>query len=175
MSYVDVDLIQATDPGDPLTAAWCDQVRDNLEFLVAPPACSVGNTATQSVTSQTTPRTVLNAPDEFEDNDGMHSTVSSNSRITIQTPGLYLLTTTVIFPVGDAATDRATTDFLVNGSDVVFGDVRNLSNGGGVTVRASVARTQRFVAADYVEVAVTHNGSGTSCQLDEFAAFFMSR
>ena len=71
------------------------QVRDNLEFLIDPPACSVFNTVAQSLATGSA--TVLDANSENFDNDAMHSNVTNNSRITVQTAGRYLFYTRVEF------------------------------------------------------------------------------
>ena len=47
MPYVDPQTIDNPTAGNPIPAAWADQVRNNLEFLIAPPTCSVYTNPTQ--------------------------------------------------------------------------------------------------------------------------------
>lgn len=168
MPYVDLTTVQATDPGDPLTAAWCDTVHENFEFLDDQPSASVASSISQSVTTST--NTVLSATTENYDNDAMHSTVTNPSRITVQTPGRYTCFATVEYIAGAG---RRLTDFLVDGATVLLGDSRIASQAAGSTGtadRISITRTRALVAGQYVEVRVNQNSGGNlNTQLIEFA------
>lgn len=173
MAYVDPQSVHNPATGAVAPAAWGDTVRDCLEFLIDPPACSVYNSAAQSVANGTA-QVVLNANSENFDNAAMHSTVTNPSRITIQTSGRYLIGCTVLY---DADVDgRRVTQFLINGATVLFGDVRNANISAAVTPRASVTRTYVFTAGDYVEVTASHNsGAALDVTLNEFFALFLTR
>lgn len=174
MSYVDLNTIHNPATGTVAPAAWGDQVRDNLEFLIDPPACSVFASSAQSVANGTT--TSLNAGSENYDNDAMHSTVSQTSRITAQTAGRYEISATVAFAPG---TGRRITSFLVNGTTTLDGDSRvSAVTGGaaGVTDRVSINRTVTLAVGDFVEVQVNQNSGGNlDVTLNEFVAMFRTR
>ena len=75
--------------GQTLSAAfWNEQVRDNSDFLYAPPMCVMSFTGlAHNNVSQ-----VLNPTfTEIVDNDSMHTTGANNARITINTAGVYLI------------------------------------------------------------------------------------
>lgn len=170
MAYADLATIQATDPGDVLTAAWCDQARDNEEFLINPPACSVYASSAQSVANATF--VSLTANSEYFDNDSMHSTATNTSRITIQTAGRYLLSATIAYTAGSG---RRFSQFLVNGTTAYDGDGRP-AIGGGSDDKIVMTRTLVLAASDYVEVQANQNtGGNLNVTLREFVALFMTR
>jgi hypothetical protein len=175
MPYADLATVQATDPGDPLSAAWCDQVRDNHEFFIDPPACSTFHTAAVSVPTSTF--TVFNANSETFDNDSMHSTVSSTSRLTCQTPGRYLCFA------------RHNWSANANGSRAMQYRINGVNPGStaqqlmtvpaataGVNTQVSSMWTLVLAAGDYVEIAGWQNtGGALNAVLEEFAAIFLTR
>ena len=173
MAYADLVTIQATDPGSVLTAAWCDQARDNDEFLIDPPACSVSHSTTQSLTNNTS--TSLSADTETFDNDAMHSTVTNNNRITIQTPGRYLLIVTMSFANGTLGSRAAA--FRVNGTTAYPGQfLATTPSPNTHTLEMNAARTLVLAAGDYVEArAYQDNGGALNVQLLEFAATYLTR
>jgi hypothetical protein len=74
--------------GNKLTAAQLNtNVRDAVNFLLAPPAVALSNSAAQLIPTSTF--TVVTLDSETLDNDNMHSTVSNTGRITAVTPGFY--------------------------------------------------------------------------------------
>ncbi len=74
-----------------LTAALMNtNVRDSVNFLIAPPLCVVTHSTTQTLTTSTNTPIVFDT--EATDTDGMHSTVSNTSRLTAVTAGYYILT-----------------------------------------------------------------------------------
>lgn len=172
MAYVDLATIQATDPGDILTAAWCDQVRDNGEFFIDPPACSVYHPASATLTNNTL--TVLAANSENFDNDSMHSTVSNTSRITCQTPGRYLFIANITFDAN--ATGGRLLDFAVNGTTLTGSGMQLPSPGSSAPINLSYARMITLAAGDYVETRARQvSGGGLVVTLIEFGATFMTR
>ncbi len=171
MSYVDLATIQTTDPGDILTAAWCDQTRDNQEFFIDPPACAVYNSTTQALSSST--QTALNANSETFDNDSMHSTSTNTSRITIQTAGRYLLSGTILFQAH--ASGARSVGFYVNGATSLIA-TSSLSIGGSLDFGLSGVRVAVLDVGDYVQCRGWQNSGGNlNATLQEFSAFFMTR
>ena len=170
MAYVDIATLMSIVPGEPLPAAVMQQIRDNQEFLIDPPACSVFNSTAQSV-SHDTP-SVLAANSELFDNDSMHSTSVSNSRITIQTPGRYQLMSVIEF-AADADGYRAAW-FRVDGSTNVWG--MRVGTGTSTVTRLVTIRQVVLTAGQYVEAMVSHTaGNALDVSLLEFAALFLTR
>jgi len=170
MAYADLNTIQTTDPGDPLSAAWCDQVRDNDEFFRDPPACSVYNSA--AVASADNVPILLLANSETYDNDSMHSTSSNTHRLTCQTPGRYLLTASVSWATN--ATSNRAIEFSVNGSTLPGGTL--LPSSGSTNSTALVlTRTLVLAANDWVAVLATQRSGGNlNVTLSEFAAVLLT-
>jgi hypothetical protein len=170
VAYVDPATILTTDPGDVLTAAWCDTVRDDLEFIIDPPQCSVYASSAQTVANNST--VTLTANSENYDNDSMHSTVTNNSRITFQTAGRYEIFANVEY-AADADGYRRLS-FLFNGATSYGG--QTVYAAPTVATRLSAQRSIIAAAGQYVEVQVAHTaGADLSVTLDEFRAKFESR
>lgn len=168
MPYTDPVMTFAA--GTKLTAAQLNTyLRDNQGFLARPPMCSVFHNVAQSVANSTL--TVLSANSENFDTDTMHSTVTNNSRITIQTAGRYLLATTVFFDV-DADGSRFI-EFMVNGA-TRYNVSQTASAGASQETILSGVRTLELAVADYVEVRCRHIAGATlDVTLNEFAATFL--
>lgn len=171
MPYVDLNTIHNPATGTVAPATWGDQVRDNDEFLIDPPACSVFNSANQLLTSATA--TVLDADSENFDNDAMHSTVTNNSRVTATTAGRYLCIATVSFAAN--GTGQREIRFRTNGT-TTFNGVTLPNAGGSDTWRCSATRQITLAASEYVEVIANQNsGSSVNCNLNEFVVTFLTR
>lgn len=169
MAYADLLTIQTLNTGDILTAAAMTQVRNNDEFLIDPPACSVFNSAVQSITNNTL--TALTANSEFFDNAAMHSTSTNTSRITATTAGRYEVCAAVNWAA--SATGERLLEFFVNATT---------RYGAGVypapaTVAQTVgSRTITLAAGDYVECRVRQiSGGALDATLLEFVALFRTR
>lgn len=173
MTYIDPNTIHNPATGTVAPAAWGDVVRDDLEFLIDPPACSVFHNTTQSLVTATL--TVLSANSEFFDNDAMHSTVTNNSRITIQTAGRYLVLGVVRFATSGAGNARLL-QFLVNGTTQY--EVQQVG-GTSTAARDTLLSGSRLIvlaAADYVEVRARQDtGGNLATNLEEFGATFITR
>ena len=173
MSYVDLALIHDPVTGAVAPASWGDQIRENLEFLIDPPACSVNHSTNQSVPNATV--TALLADTEQFDNDSMHSTSSNTSRITIQTGGRYLIFATV--RTGSNQTGHRQVQIRANGDQVnsAYNIGRHDAAGDASTV-ISGSRALVLSAGEYVECTLEHNaGIDVTTALEEFAAYFMTR
>lgn len=171
MPYVDPQTIDNPTAGQPIPAAWADQVRNNLEFLIDPPTCSVYGSGVQSIPNSTD--TAMLADSEYFDNDSMHSTSSNTSRITATTAGRYLVISSVSYAASAAA--RVLTRFRINGTTTYSTDSR-AAIGGATPDQVSITRTFVLAAGDYVETIVNQNSGGASdVTLQEFAAIFMTR
>lgn len=170
MPYLDLNAIHNPSTGGIAPAAWGDQVRDNDEFLIDGPKCSVFNSAVQSVPTSTD--SILTANSERYDNDGCHSTISQTSRTTIQTAGRYLLNANCKFLAN--ATGVRKVEFLINGTTVLNGMLVGAANGTDTDLQAT--RTWTFAVGEYVEVrAYQSSGGNLDVTLLEFLANFEGR
>ena len=171
MAYTDANTVSNPTTGQPILAAWGDQIRTNQEFFIDPPACSVYASSAQSVSNVTD--TQLTANSENYDNDSMHSTVSNTSRITCQTAGRFLAGATVNF--GNNATGYRVVRLRVNGTTTYSGMNISAAAGGSNTI-ITVSRTLVLAASDYVEVQVVQSSGGAlNVTLDEFFCLFQTR
>jgi hypothetical protein len=171
MAYSDPNLVHNPSTGAVAPAAWGDVVRDDLEFLVDPPKCSIYNSAAQSIPNNTT--TALTANSENFDTDAMHSTVSLTSRVVAQTAGRYLVNAAVLF--ASHATGRRALDLRVNGTTT-----HNIDGRMTVTTGNSMAitgmRLLTLAAGDYVEGMVLQTSGGAlDVTLNELGAVYEGR
>lgn len=175
MPYVDPATVQATDPGDPLTAAWCDVVRDNFQFLTDPPQCSVRASAPQSIAHNTL--TTLTADVETYDTDSMHSLVSNTSRLTAQTAGRFSAEATVNWAVQTAGSNvPVLLNFLVDGTTGFnVGQIAALNSASRTTAMSGI-RSLVLDAGQFAEVRVRQETSfPLGCTLEEFRLKWDSR
>jgi hypothetical protein len=170
--YVDVQTIHNPATGAVAPAAWGDGVRDNQEFFIDPPTCSVYNSAAVSVANSSP--TILNANSELFDNDALHSTVTNPSRVTAQTAGRYLLTSSAQFAAN--ATGIRQIEFLLNGASILASVSRALPPGVGSDAFVKTFIAVVLAAGDYVEARVFQSSGGAlNVTLVEFFAMFLTR
>lgn len=170
MPYVDLNTIHNPATGTAAPATWGDQVRDNGEFLIDPPACSVFHSVSVSIATATP--TFLAANSELYDNNGMHSTVTNNSRITAVTAGRYLVIGSMEY--ASSATGYRSIAIRANGTDIYEGTTVPAVS--GAVTRISMARTVVLAANDYVEAqAYQASGGNLNVLLMEFSAMFLTR
>lgn len=176
MTFTDPTLVHEPQADRAVPAAWGATIRDGLEHLVNPPACSVFNDFGQVIGSsgfgQETGE-VLAAPDTWFDSSGMHN-LDDDSRVTALLPGRYQVQAAVDWAGDNPSGYRVIVDLLVNGSQVVHGDTRFF--GAQSTVHGIlVFRTLILVAGDFVEVMVQHNaGADRLVALREFTMILAS-
>ena len=123
-------------------------------------ACRVSRVAAQSITDNSI--TTVNFDDEIFDTAGMHSTSVSNSRITINTAGIYIVGFTGHFASGN---DYARTlgILLLNGTTDI---ARAQNTGTAVTVQQyiNLNTVYQFDVADYVEVQVYQDNTASAAR-----------
>lgn len=173
MSYVDPATVHDPVTGTVAPAAWGDVIRDDLEFLIDPPACSVFNNTTQSVANNT--EATLTANSENFDNDAMHSTVTNTARITVQTAGRYEFTCRVNFQADITPDTRRQITLRKNGTtSVVVAAHPGITDSTSMTISGFLKDT--MAAADYYEVRILQNsGNALNITLQEFTALFITR
>lgn len=140
-----------------LTATqWDAQVRDVMLFLYNPPTCEVTMASSTSLAIGTA--TLVAWDTELTDTDSMHSTVSNQSRIVIQTAGRYTVNIATNVATGNATT--YTVNLKINSGGLVAGgtSVRAWSFGaaGGAPRQFTTSFTRYMpTVGDYFELFVT--------------------
>ncbi len=115
------------------------------------PACRVYKTTATSIANATVTSLTFNA--ERYDNDGMHSTSSNTGRITINTPGVYLVTFHGTW--GTSGGGRRWCAIQMNGATRIGqGDF----NPAGDSM--SIATAYKFAKGDYIEAQVYQSNGG---------------
>lgn len=142
--------------GDGLTAAdWNTYVRDNANFLYQPPRVDVYHSTDQSIANATD--TALSFDSERYDTDTMHSTVTNNSRVTVNTEGLYTVSAGIEFASNTTGSRQVV--IQVNGSSSIA--VANTPSGATLgVVRLSTSTTWYASAGDYFQVLVYQDSGG---------------
>jgi hypothetical protein len=142
--------------GDALTASlYNTYVGTNIANLIVPPSVKLQKTTTQSITNAS--ETALTWPTAVYDTDSMYSAVNT-SRITINTPGIYVLTACATF--ASNGTGERLLYFRVNGDSanrLAFARAfANQSGSSGLVIATSV----QLSAATYIEVAAYQSSGG---------------
>lgn len=172
MSYVDLNTIHNPTSGTIPPASWGDQIRDNLEFLVDPPAVSAYHSAAVTLTDDTLTKMV--ADSELFDNASWHSTSSNTSRLTAPIACRALVFATVVFDPN--ATGERLVDFLVNNTTQYVGVAGAPNPSGSRNTGITVVRAIIFAAGDYVECRSRQKSGGNlDARLYEFGATFLTR
>lgn len=142
--------------GELLTAAKMNtDVRDGLNFLLAPPLAALTKNANQAYTSGSF--TGITWPTENVDRDGGHSTSTNTNRYTAQTAGYYTMHVFANWTLESASGYRRVL-FRTNGTTFGHQDSRP----GLATVNMSHLSGIAFLSVgDYVEVMADQN-SGTT-------------
>lgn len=137
-----------------VTASKLNAIHDAVNFVLDPPRCQVFQGAGQAF-GNGAGSAALNFNSETYDTDGMHDTVTNNSRITFNTAGTYLLSVYLDLP--SATYTVYQTQLRINGTT----SIRTLDwvNPPGGQVRFPFERA--FAANDYLEVLFTQT-SGAS-------------
>ncbi len=145
--------------GQTLTAAQMNTyVRDNTLFLFSPPACSVQRTGDGTFASGSSLNGVgFNVASDYDTDPTMHSAATNNSRITINTGGLYKVSGGGKWAISSAgarymAIRRNGTHDLCNDSRIPLASDNSWQN---------VTRDMLISVGDYVELCVAQtSGSG---------------
>lgn len=157
--------------------AWQD-----INLFSDAPSCRVFNNATQSVGSGATVTLGFNS--ERFDNNAMHDTAVNNSRITINVPGVYVVTAHVRYdaePTGDLV--LAAAFLIINGTTVIANHDVGGINSAVIGAIFSVSTIYKFAAAEFIQVQTTQtNGNGEARNVQasnghqcEFSATWVSR
>lgn len=173
--------------GVPVTAPVLNKnIRDAVNFLLAPPQALLTRSTSWTVTSASNPRLITEWNSEIVDTDGMWNPTPNPSRITAQTPGLYELTIYVHYPSAlNGASGIVICGIELNSNGGIWSaapesrigeDVRPIDNGGGSGTSTSLVVEQYMNAGDYVEF-YTGQSSGSTATMGTgtFSVFAAAR
>ena len=155
-----------------LTAAELNtNVRDNTGFLFKPPMCVLRNTAGAVPIPNSTPTELLYAA-ELVDTDTMHSTATNTGRITINTAGVYCVTSNVTWAGSGADGSRVLMRINKNGTELCRTDSGNYAATSALGFCLAV--TTSCAVTDYLTFTVLQT-SGAARNVDDsgFAATFV--
>ena len=135
--------------GDVATAAaWNVLVNNDIALAVSPAV-----KCTRSTRTAYTAGNALAWPGtDAYDTDNMHNPATNNSRITINTAGIYLLTTSFFLDYAGTLTN-AYPFFYKNGTTIISKMERGAFNS-TTNFRFTYTAIEKFSVADYVEVKV---------------------
>lgn len=157
--------------GDKETAAlWNGQVRDPMTFWQNPPRCSLYQTGATNMTTGVGAAMLFDT--ELYDTDGMHSTASLTSRITIVTPGMYHVEGIIGF--ASNATGWRLLQLEKNGA--VLTGTRLAAASGTTHIQQVSFDVPGLVAGDYLELFGTQtSGSTLASQTGAASTMFSAR
>ncbi|MEV6987493.1 hypothetical protein AB0M95_40415 [Sphaerisporangium sp. NPDC051017] len=133
--------------GEVVTAARLNaDIRDALNFLLAPPLFILGHSVAQPTPNNANYNLLFDT--EMVDRDNGHSTVSNTSRYTSQTAGYYALSTNVVWVTNGTGLRQAF--FLVNGTTAA--GWTSIQAGASGSMGISLSRRPYLAVGDFVEV-----------------------
>lgn len=158
--------------GDVATAAAWNVLTVNSNNMIVPPAVRARRTTDQSITSGNLVQLTFDSTAEF-DTDSMYSS-GANTRITINTTGLYIVTARVGSPGGAASTGTLYMEILKNGASTspISADERTGRSEGNNEQGLAVILS--LVATDYLQVNIYQN-IGTKNYRGHLAATWIGR
>lgn len=140
--------------GDVYSAASHNLILENINNYRVPPMCKARRTTTQSIPNGAATSIQLNATDAF-DTDTMHDTVTSDTRITVNTAGIYLVQGNLSF-VTSATGSYRLIGINKNGVELVSANF-----GAGTDKRCSIAYVDAAASAsDYYELWAYQDSGG---------------
>lgn len=168
MAYQDLNVVHNPSTGTAPPATWGDQVRDNFEFLVSTPMCTIAGGSSQAVTTGSTGEALTGT--ETIDTASMHS--GSSATITMPIDGKYLLVPRVQFDNGSV--NRCRVHLAIEGTDYIIGQVPPIATTYGIYI--SGAMFYDATAGDEAECWAIHDkGSDLNVELLEFTVKWMGR
>lgn len=171
MTYTNPYDVHTPGPSLVVPAFWGDVVRDDLQFLNNGPAFFGNGELSASETTTNNEDHFFDIPTERFDSDGMHSEITNTGRVTIQTPGKYLIVNTTWWNFN--GTGVRGSKLAVNGT-VTNGQQHSASYTEHATVCSVFERD--LVAGDYLEpVGVQNSGTTLKAFLKQFAVIWVSR
>jgi len=152
--------------GQVLTAAQMNDLGENSNNFRVPPMCRVKQTSGTSISDAS--NTILAFDAEDFDTDGMHDNATNNSRITINTAGVYLVIASVRYTAG--VSDDTRISILKNGGNVGI-DERGPNN---TRSGQQVMGYYDLAVSDYLEAQVYQNNSANTARTTDTPYTFLS-
>jgi len=152
--------------GQVLTAAEMNELGENSNNFRVPPMCRVKQTSGASIGDAS--GTILSFDAEDFDTDGMHDNATNNSRITINTAGVYLVIASVRYTAG--VSDDTRISIFKNGGSVGI-DERGPNN---TRSGQQVMGYYDLAVADYLEAQVYQNNSANTARTIDTPYTFLS-
>lgn len=157
MGFVDPQTIHTPTTGQIAPASWGTVVRDDLVFLSSPPRGVISKAAAENHTSSGSWVSCA-ADTEAKDTDLCHSTVTNNSRITIVTPGDYLLSGVVEWDTNTVGVRSIRV--YKNATTAYLGELLSATSAAAHRTGVTALVTD-LVAGDYLEFQGYQNSTGT--------------
>lgn len=150
-------IVHTAQSGDPLykftDGAW--ELQPRMGALTVP-STRLSNTASQSIPNGA--QTTLSFDIEDRDTDTLHDTVTNTSRITIKTPGVYLIAASARFAAN--ATGTRVLGAWLNGSTRIKETEALADSVSGEPTILPLITTVRLSAGDYIEARVYQSSGG---------------
>jgi hypothetical protein len=152
--------------GSVLTASDYNEAVENSNNFRVPPMVRCVRSGAQTITNNTTTALQWNGTDPF-DTDAMHDPASNNTRITINTAGVYMVTANVGTNFGVQGYSRVT--LRVDGTTSIA--ATHIGASGGDAPRLSVSLPFAFSAAQYVEALFIQSSDGSRDVVADVSSF----
>lgn len=157
--------------GDVVSAARLNtEIQTALNFVLAPPICSVYTNAGVTIPNGGTFQ-LMTWDTEVDDNDGMHSTISQTSRIQFNTPGRFELSTHIQLPVSTTTYTLFQIAVRLNAGGVTSGGTGLITaiydSPGGAGRHQHLWMSRVFATGDYIEVFVAQTNSAAASRLTD--------
>ena len=152
--------------GDILTAATMTDIQTNLTNQRVPAMCRVKQTSGASIADNTNVTLAFDAEDF--DTDAMHDNAVNNSRITINTAGVYLVVGGVRYTAG--VSDETRASILKNGGNVGIDERGSANTRSGMQVMGYYD----LAITDYLELQVYQNNSANTARTTDTPYTFLS-
>lgn len=130
-------------------------VEHNADGTLRSKDCRAYHNAAQAVTTATF--TVLALNSERYDTDGIHDTVTNNSRLTCKTAGKYIITGNVEFAAN--ATGFRIVQIYLNGATTIAYQIELNPTAGGL-IEMTISTLYSLALNDFVELRVYQNSGG---------------
>jgi len=122
------------------------------------PCAKVFNSTQQSIANITA--TIINFNSELFDTDAIHDTVTNNSRLTIKTAGVYIVSASIGWDLGTAGARKI--DILLNGVSNIASITQQTDSNGYPS--QNIVTLYKFNINDYVTLSVQQwQGSSLNC------------
>lgn len=147
--------VPSVSTGDVYTAAnYNTYTATNVSNLIVPPMVRVAKSATQSIATITATTVTFSNAATFN-TDSMHDAVINNTRLTINTPGVYSVTGGAWFATNATGTYRITSIWK-NGVEVMSSNMK----ASAAEHRGFVTTLETCAAGDYFELVVYQDSGG---------------